>query len=388
MKINRFVMIGFSLMLLLSLTACSKNASTVTPTTVTAQTEKATAPMDTTAPASTEPEWENGIIRASYAEGVFDVLPVGTKLEIVGQFREYYVIQDEPCDLLIEKRFVRMENESPFERWQAYAKKGSEVFSSVYMSGEPLAVLSTNTVLTVLESKDEWAYVEYPEGKGYIRTDKLSKYYISGGSKPDSDGTKRSDNGTGQPKDGTDVDVGSLSNGQIQGGIVLLGAYYGPEYEPSFEPGTGNVIADNVEAYLVLGQRGDKVKVTEYNEDSCTIWVGDDLYVKFPRRLVRVNDDMEYESWNAYAENGAVVYEEYQLRREKTVLSRNTELTVLDEISDNGKSTCYVVEVDGEIGYAKVGSMSPTKYTAPSTAPGGSNEKGGTTGDTWTPPAL
>lgn len=154
-------------------------------------------------------------------------------------------------------------------------------------------------------------------------------------------------------------------------------------------------------SYLVLGKRDDEVKVTESDDDYCTVWLEEELYVKLPRWLVRLEGDEEYESWNGYTSNGAILYEEYQLRNEVKKLNRNTEVTVLDIIPEKLYSCyhpgCYVVEIEGEVYYMTLDSVSETKYTAPSNNSGGGDNGGsenntggggGTTGDTWTPPAL
>ena len=390
--------IALAVVLLLVLAFCGLNRDnepvepTTGPTEATTQPDETVETIEPTEPAPAEPEWESGTLKAAYAEGIFDILGIGTEVEVVGQFKDYYVISGEEYDLLVEKRFVHLNSDNLFDNRTAYARNGAEVFDSVYMREDPVATLTTNTVLNVVEGKGNWVYVEWDAGDGYMLAERISKYRIESGTKPDSGSTEGT---TEQPKDGTDVDVGSLSCNQVQGGIILLGAYYGPEQEPDFEPGKGIVIADEVETYLVLGKRDDEVKVTEYDEEYCTIWLENELYVKLPRWLVRMEGDEKYESWNGYTSNGAVVYEEYQLRNEVKKLNRNTEIVVLDEISEKLYSYyhpgCYVVLIDGEVYYMAMDSVSETKYTAPKNNNGGSennNDGGETNGDIWTPPAL
>ena len=387
--------IALAVALLLVLAFCGTNhedvpvdptTQAVEPSQNTETTEPTTEPTE----APTEPLWEPGILRAAYAEGIFDILNVGTEVEVVGQFKDYYVISGETYDLLVEKRFICLNREDEFASWTAYARSGAEVFNSVYMREDPVAELATNTVLAVLEGKDDWIFVKWDDGEGYMLNERVSQNRIGTGTNPGS-----SSNGGTQivPNDGTDVDVGALSYNQTQGGIVLLGTYYGPAQEPDFEPGKGVVIADKVEAYLVIGKRDNTVKVTEVDEQYCTVWLEEELYVKLPRWLVRLEGDEMYESWNGYSSNGAAVYEEYQLRNEVKKLARNTEVIVLDEIPENTCSYyypgCYVVQIDGEVYYMTLDSVSKTKISAPSYN-GGNSENGnsGVTEDVWTPPAL
>lgn len=394
-KWNKLIALAVALLLVLAFCSLNRDDKPAEPTTV------PTAPInDPTEPAPTEPVWEPGILRTAYAEGIFDVLSIGAEVDVVGQFGDYYVIAGEEYDLLVEKRFVRLDSETSFVEWTAYARSGAEVFSSVYMREDPVTTLTTNTVLSVVEGKDNWVYVKWDGGEGYVLADRISINRIGGNTKPDSGNGGETETPPEQPKDGTDVDIGSLSFNRVQGGVVLLGAYYGPQQEPDFAPGKGMVIADAVEAYLILGKRDDAVKVTAFDEESCTVWLEEELYVKLPRWLVRLAADEEYESWNGYSSYGAVVYDEYQLRNEAMKLVRNTEIVVLDEVSEKQYSYyhpgCYVVLIDGEVYYMTLDSVSDTEFTAPSNNNDGDSGNGGdhsedpgtNTGDTWTPPVL
>lgn len=412
MKKKWIALIGIAVLLLLLLAFCGRfreappeettvpMTTTQPQTTTTPETEATTAPTETTVPettqAPTEPVWEPGTIRAAYAEAIYDFLPVGTEIEVIGQVKDYYVIAGETCDLLIEKRFVRLEGEKPFEARKAYAKKGAEVFSSVYMRGEPATTLPRNTKLTFVESKDDWAFVKWNDGEGYMKVGRTSKSYISS-PKPSTGNTETP---TEPPKDGTDVDVGELATSQNEGTVALLGAYYGPEQEPDFEPCKGTVIADQVEVYLVLGLYDDTVKITSTDEEYSFIWIEGELYVKLPDWLVSNGTD-KYESWKGYSKKGAVLYEEYQLRNEVKKLPRNAEIRILDKIPEKLYSYyhpgCYVVMVDGEVYYMTLDSAKATKYSSSSGNTGsgnsgsGNEDSGGnqnTTGDVWTPPAL
>lgn len=434
MKKKRIEISLLALVLLLVLAFCGMNrgeepvAPTEPPATI-----PATQPSEP--PAPTEPEWEAGLVRADFAEGIYDIFAAGTAVDVIGQFKEYYVVAGEEYDLLVEKRFIRMENEDPFQEWTAYARSGAEVFDSVYMRKDPIASLGMNTTLTVLEGKGDWIYAKWSEGEGYLLKERISEYYMSparpsyedenpsyddGGSGDDSGGSSGGGGGGGSssaPMDGTDVDIGALAHHQVQGGVVLLGLYYGPEQEPGFMAGKGTIIADDVEAYLILRPRDSKVKVTEYGDAFCTVWLENDLYFKLPSWLVRLENGSQYESWPAYSSYGAVVYTEYQMRNEKTVLDRNTEIVVLDEIPAKLHSYyhpgCFVVLVDGEVGYMRLDSVSETKFAVPhydddesySYDDGGSGDDsggssggssgggsggggGGSSADVWTPPVL
>ena len=204
----------------------------------------------------------------------------------------------------------------------------------------------------------------------------LSKWCVSGGS-PNSDNGNSGNSGN---SDGTDVPIGSLTSAEesFQPQIVLLGAYYGPEMEADFEGGVATVLADKTEGYICLLVRGDEVKVTAFDENTATIWLGEEQHAEIPRWLLRLEGDADYESWTGYSKWNGVIYEEYQMNTEKTKLSTNIQVTVLDEV--NG---CYVVEYEGQIGYMELDMVSQTKIV--------SSPNSGNTGNpdsTWTPPKL
>lgn len=225
----------------------------------------------------------------------------------------------------------------------------------------------------------DWLYIEWEEGEGYVRVDQISLWRITHGG-----GTTGGGGGGSAPADGTDVSVDSLVATDFQGGIVLLGEYYGPEMEEDkeFEAGKGVVIAHDIEAYIYLLSRDAEAKVIGYDEEFCTIYLGEDLTAKMPRWLLRLEGDEEYESWTGYAVSNAVVYEEYQMRNEMKTLTVNTEVLVLDKLPD-----CYVVMVDDEIGYMEFDAVSETEIVNYGGGTGGGTGGGGS-GDVWTPPAL
>lgn len=382
---KKIAILTMTALLLLGMAGCSAKSEQTEPTPITEATVAPTTEetmIPTTIPASTEPEWEEGIARAAQAEALRKTFGQGTQIQVLGQYGDYYVVEGEEDNLLVEKRFLRLDSEAPLEDETRYAKWNTLVFDNVYFQGEPIATLNTNTVLSVLEGKDDWYQVSWANGEGYVKADQTSKYRYTSGSGNGSSG------GNSGGQDGTDVDLGQL---RTKGGatLTLLGAYYGPEQEPNFTPGQGKILAENVEGYLLLWNRGDCLKVTEHDETSCTIWIQDELYVTLPRYLVTMDGNEAYESWAGYARSQAVVYQEYQMRNESKKLRINQEVTVLDELAEPCYSCfypgCYVVEVDGEIGYMSADDISPNRFATSAPSNGDSGSSGG---DVWTPPVL
>jgi len=380
---KRLWTLTLAVLLLLTMASCGKKEAEPTTEPATAPVEETTTSTEATEPpAPTEPETVPGIARAAYGEAVFKILGKGTQVEIIGQFKDYYVVSGEDIDLLVEKRFVRMEGEAEYAAWKGYAKYGAKTYANPYWKGEATAELTTNTQLNVVDGGNGWLLVQWDGGEGYIDPDYVSKWR-SGGSKSNDYSSGGASN---EPNDGTDVPLSSLSAGDFNAQLMLLGAYYGPEMEESFEKGMGTVLAADVEAYICLLLRGDEAKVTEYDEQTITIYLGDGLTAKLPRWLLRLEGDEEYEPWTGYSAWNGVAYEEYQMRNELKRLHSNKQVKVLDELPD-----CYVVEVDGEIGYMELDKVSPRRFSSSgsgSSGGSGGGSGGGSAGSTWTPPAL
>ena len=365
------IVLALVFLLLLSMTACGSQSKETTPATseATEATTEATTESTTepTVPAPTEPAWEPGVIRAGYGEAAYRTFDIGTQLKVVGKFRSYYVVEQEDENLLVNMDLLRLESDPVFESWTGYSKFGTEVFDNPYFRGEPIATLNQNTPVTVLESSGNWACIEWAEGTGYVSADKLSEWQISSG---------------GGPSDGTDVPIGSLTSAEhsFKPQVHLLGAYYGPETEKPFEAISATVLANHTEGYICILVRGDTVRVTACDEETATIWLGDDIYAQIPRWLLKLEGEETYEAWTGYSRWNGIVYEEHQMRTELFALSTNKQVTVLDELEN-----CYIVEYEGRIGY-----MSPDKVSASRITTGDSNGSGsdGSNGATWTPPAL
>lgn len=377
---KRLLAFTLALVLLLSLASCAAVPEETAPE---AQTPAATQPAaeeETTAqsepPAPQEPEWEPATVRAGYGEVLYKVFEADTPVNILGKFRHYYVVEGEDVDLLVEQRFIRLDSEAPYKSRTAYAKSGAEVFETAYLRGEPAATLKANTKLTVLEGKEDWVYVEWEDGSGYMDAQMVSKWRTGSSS-----GGNSGSGGSGKgPADGTDVPIGSLSAFGGSYGIQLLGVYRGPEMEDT-TGGPGNILAKDTEGYICLAVYGDEVKVTDRDDQTVTIWLEEELYGKLPGWLVRQGDDAAYESWTGYSRWNGIVYEEYQMRNEAAKLKTNQKVTVLDELE-----TCYVVEYNGQIGYMELDKVSETKIPSSTGGSGGSGGSGGGSGSTWTPP--
>ena len=319
------------------------------------------APTPTLTPAPTEPPYELGIARARYGEIIYTTMDLYSEVTVIGQFDDYYVIEGEEVDLIIDKRVIRLDREEPFTPWDGYAQSGAKVYETAYMDGEVIAELDLNTQVKVLDGKEDWLRIEWAEGNGYAHIDDISETMI----------VANRGGGNGGAQDGTDVSMGDLALVlEKKPDIVPLASCISQEIEP-IANAPALTLTHETRAYLFLTERDDELKVTKVDEETCEIYTNG-FYATAPRWLFRMDGDEAYEPWTGFAKGGEM-FGEYQMRNVLAELNTNDQVLVIDELP-----TCYVVEFDGQIGYVLLDDISETQIVA---------RRGGGGGD-WTPPAL
>ena len=347
--------------MLLSLFGCGAQSPEVNTEATPAPTAEPTpTPIPEPTP-SPEPEWAPGVVRVDYGL-LAKTLDRGAELTVVGQWEDYYVVSEDEGELLIESRFVQLSTEA-FENRQGYTNYNSPVYHTAYLVGEAICYLGLNTVVQVLGGKDDWRYVEWDGGSGYMPAENVLDapvyYYYGGG-------------GGGGGADGGDIQL-SAKFPSLQLEKLASDAEYSP-----MEPTKAVVASDGIEVYEIVFRRGDELKVVEANADTCRLLLGDSLR-EVPRWLVRTVEDSAYESWEGFSEYLAVVYKDMAMQRKVVELERNNTVLVLDELEN-----CYLVEVNGEIAYMAFEHVSREQVPVPYYYYGG----GGGGGGDWTPPAL
>lgn len=325
-------------------------------------------PTEEPTAAPTEPSWEPGLVKATYGGAISKLFNLGDKVTVKGEFDGYFIIEGEELDLLIETRYLRHAGEEAFEERVGYSYSGTEVFKTAYLKGEAIATLSLNTVVDVIEGKENWLHIKWDGGEGYVDAEGISPKRIVYGSGGGS---------SSGPQDGTDIDLGGLSAEGVTGGIHLLADYYGPTFT-EMEPVEGTILTDECEAYMYLYDRDGEAKVTVVGEEDCEVYV-EGIFATVPRWLLSMEGDEAYESWTGYARSNTVVYSKQQLREiyQIRTMNLNEEIEVIDELPH-----CYVVMIDGVVGYVALDDVMQNRYVY---SGGGGSSSGG--GD-WTPPAL
>lgn len=108
------------------------------------------------------------------SETMNDIIPSG--LTKVAHHRQYGVFTS------INRDFVLLEGDEPYESWTAYSRWSGEVYDNFWLYGEPAKKLNINTEITVILELDNCYAVEVDGELGYMEVDQLSQYrYATGG---------------------------------------------------------------------------------------------------------------------------------------------------------------------------------------------------------------
>lgn len=337
----------------------------------------------TTAP--TEPDSIPGTVIVNKAGAILTRLPRGAQVEVLREYDDRIAVNTAAGTGFMEKRLLRMNDQLAPESWTGYSKWNAVLYDSYHMTGEGTK-LKTNTQFEVLEDLDGCYLVQTENGIGYISADSVSNYPIrsssggSGGSGGGSSGGSSGGGGNSGGQDGGDISLTACRPDDFK--VVLLSNQV-----------TATMLADDAEVYLMYLDRGDTVKVTEYDENTCTVYL-DGVYAQLPRMFVRLEEDVPYEPWTAYARWNAEAYDNPYLTGEPAQrLKTNTEMTILEDLG-----YCYVAEIEDEIFCLRPERVSKWKATSgghsnsdggSGGSDGGSGGGGGSSGGgEWTPPAL
>ena len=319
------------------------------------------APTTVPTPSPTpEPSSEPGIVLVDGAGILYTYFERGVSVSITGEDEGYYTTSLDGVDVRVEKWLVRMNMETEPEEWTGYAKRGTEVYESAYLEGEALASLNLNTAVTVIDEVGDRLYIEWDGQRGYVLAEQISKKKISTGG-----------GGVGGA-DGGDIVLGFRYGGELP---VSLSAVYSELEEPMpFAPGMGTILSDKTEAYLLLMKRGDTVKVTGVDGDVYSILTNGQIGT-IPKRLVQLASEDAFEPWDGYTRLKAPLYGHYRLIGQAEELKVNTVVSVVADLED-----CYMVELDGAVGFIPVTEVSAEKIKTGGGGGGGGGE--------WTDPVL
>lgn len=212
----------------------------------------------------------------------------------------------------------------------------------------------------VLEDLGGCYLIEFDGQQGYVRSEQISDTRLKSGGGGGSGGA-----------DGGDIVLGASGSGLE---IVRLGILHSEqETSMAFSACSGTVLADVVEAYRLLMNRGDAVKVISEEEGDLSRVLVDGQIGLVDPRFLRLDTEGAYVKWDGYARNRARFYHNYRMIGEPESLRQNTSLQILEELGD-----CYLVEMDGMTGYIPLDEVSKTKIQS----------SGGGGGGEWTDPVL
>ena len=323
---------------------------------------------ETTEAVSTEPEVEYATAQVNGIPAVLEVLSRGDTVDLVGAFDEkHYIVKREIGYGLVEKNLVRPEQDPAYEAWTGYAYQNAAVFDNYRLAGNAVKKLPSDTKVDVLDDLG-WCVLVKHEGKtGYMKPEGLAK-------------TPRSNTGN-SGSESTGEDGGDIWL-QHSGNLMLLSAMAPQKGTVS---GSAMVLADETQVILGYFDRGDKIPVLKQNTDpeNLTIYL-DGLYAQVSGTYVQTAGEKEKLSWEGRCKQIASVYDDFwMLGSPSDRLNTNTELTVLYELEN-----CYLVEVNGTMGYMKKADVELLTVNIPKeTVPAATTPATNSTAPTETVPA-
>lgn len=366
---KKYIIVLLALALLLC-AGCKKQepVQTEAPTTIPTET---TVPPPTTEETVPVPELSMGTALVDDTPAILDTLMRDDVVDVVGEYDEdHYVIKTDLGYGLVKKELLRPEGEAAYETWTGYAYWNAEVYGALYLTGEPVRKLSTDTKVEVLDDIGYCYVVRVEETVGFMNKSRLAKWPFSSGGSNDDSG-----NGGGSAgADGGDISL------QLQGGVVLLAAIE----QKGDVTGQATVLADGTEVVLGYFARGEEIPmVTEEGlswDGYVTVYLNG-LYAYVPQGLVVTGETAAYEAWDGYSRWNGVVYDNFYLLGDPIdKLYTNVKVHIVAEL-DN----CYLVEVNEVTGYMRKELVSQTRIP---TGGGSSDGDGADGGDEWSPPVL
>lgn len=199
--------------------------------------------------------------------------------------------------------------------------------------------------------------------------DVSKKKQSSGGSS----GGASSSGGGSTGKDGGDINLSAPIGQDLTAVHTASRMTYASK---TFKPGQGTILADSVEGYYAVFNRGDEVRVLEKGKTTSTVLVNGKTG-EVPTDLLTFADDKAYKEWDGYAKAKAPFYLIYRLYDVPTLLKKNTTVRVLDEY--NGLA---IVKVGSKIGVMTKDQVSTKKISS------GGGGGGGSSSGEWTDPVL
>lgn len=321
------------------------------------------------------PSGEPAKLKASNVGLLAGTAKQGDVLEITGEEGDYYTVNYNGETVLIYKKMVQLANEEAFKEWNGYAQKGAKLNESPYMTGKDVKTLGRNDSVTVKADLGDTLLVEAGGKTGYMHLRDVSKTKLKSSSGGSSSGGSSSGGSSSTGNDGDDI---QLSNRGILGnsGIVRLTS-------TSKYPTEGTVLAEGAELYYCIMNSNLGITVIEASQENKGM--SSILYESFvglvDTNLIRLDSDKAFETWTGYAKNGATAYENYRQLGEIKELSKNTEISVVDQVGN-----LYLVKIANKEYFMTGDMISKTKIKSSS---GGSSSGGSSSGgDEWTQPVL
>lgn len=369
-KTMKILAILLAVSLCAALTACASTSAEPEPAATEAPPTPEPTPTPTPEPTpEPEPETTAGFIRGSSADVYYAVLSRGDEVEYVGEAKNaegYSIVKYGDVFGLIETRLLRLDSEADYEQWTGYCGGTRMLYEDIDMTVE-IEKQAFNAEVTVIDEFENCYLVEAGDVTGFMAIKSVSKTrnvaHSGGGG-----------GGSGGGQDGGDITLSADGRGDFE--AVFLAVTVEQEGETS---AGATVRVDGTKLLAGLFEYGDEVRVLGVYGDTVRIYIYKNE-ASADSRLVRLEADEAYQSWEGYAASNGWTYTSPDLiGKSAEKLKLNTVVEVLEQLDG-----CFLVRVDGELFYMAEDGVSETKVVVSHSGGGGGS--GGDAG--WTDPIL
>ncbi len=110
-----------------------------------------------------------------------EIVPVVSEPGFAPELDNYYTVYINGLYGYVRKELIDLPDSENYEPWAGYSKWGTEVYSSMYLNGEILQKLGTNTEVEVLRELESCYYIRVNDVVGYVSKTLISPTRFSTG---------------------------------------------------------------------------------------------------------------------------------------------------------------------------------------------------------------
>lgn len=215
----------------------------------------------------------------------------------------YTILLEDGDKAIIDRSLVRLESEKPFAEYTAAAKEQIEIYNSAYFDRAVTAVIEPEAEFSVIDEFGGVRAVKYGDKEGYISA---------------SAGIERK---SGEAADSSEkAEVTLPEEGSVK----------------------GTVLTDFAEMYMGKLSGGEKIEITDIDDQTVSIIDDEDNTGIVPRWAVSVEGDTPYSGWSAYTLEDFSAYSNYMMIGKASVFDAGTPISIIGRTE-----TSLIIQTEG-----------------------------------------